>query len=332
MKKEEETLKRKLTELEENPLDAELKDDDILENAEDDISQHSSWDDSYEEDVENEVQKYLDKRLSVSELRTFHTALNIRETLYVEKLEKEKRERNLTNQLGEVFKNSMMSFNDLVLEKDLKEGEVDDALAYWKTKDREFKNFFLFGLKDRKTESQFVMNLNLYFYTRLLLYDICFLTLYNIPSLQVLLPLATEIFFLYAVFRVRFKHNLFTSNFIFLKLAFQSYAIVFWLFLSFCFTLTTQRVINTSIGPVAVRIPVSLFGKEVNRIVQYYALLLVFFAVLAEVLYVAFRIYCFLRDTFKQVRSRIKKLRELAREKKKNKKLNGGGGEGKGEN
>lgn len=320
---------------EESPSE-EIGDDDILENALEIKSENSSWDDSFEEDVEKDIEKFLESKSGNFALTAFQNSTNKRETLFVEKLKKsreknfkkkneekgEKIKKSITNKekleeikkkLAEGLKKKFINFNNTVLEKDLEEGEIDDTLAYWKTKDTEFKKFFLFGLKDIKTKSRFVMNLNLYFYTRLLLYDICFLTLYNIPPLQVLLPLAAEIIFLYAIFRVRFKYHLFTSNFIFFKFAFQSYSVVFWLFLTFCFSFSRDKSIYSPIGFIKISIPVYPFDDDLSKYAQYYALVLVFFAILAENVYLFYSIYCSVRNTVLDILKKRRKKEERRR-------------------
>lgn len=319
-------LDKILEELKENPLDdpfmadkCEKEDEEIIGDALDDEMDNSCdsvWDDSFERYVEEEAKKYIEEKYNEKERKIFYASFNRKETKDVKKMEK-------TNKAGSELKKIKLRISYLLKkkmdsekkEKNNKkntEEDIDDSMAYWKVKETEFKKFFMLGMKQKKNHSKYVINLNLYFYTRLLLFDICFLTLYNLPWLQILLPLTTEIIFLAFIFKARYTYDLFETRFFFYKLAFQSYAIVLWLFLALCFSFSTSMIISTSIGYLRVSVPYYPFDTWLSKYSQYYALILVFLALLMENIFLVYKIISSVKESFAQClkKKRVKKKRE----------------------
>lgn len=273
------------------------EDDQILANALDDSdSDASDWGDEFEKDVIKEVFIFLKEQYMEDELKIFSAMKD-----NGEELNDDGDQLGPTKKvIGAVKKLITDGFKHRKIEGDLgekaavlddKEDETtNETYAYWKIKKVEFKKFFLLGIKNKKTPSVYAKNINLYFYTRLLLYDICFLTLFNTPTLQVLIPLTAEIIYLYFIFRAKFTYNLFTSSLFFFKLAFQGYAIVSWLFVTLLYTFSTAKLVQTSMGKIRIKTPLNLLNDTWSDSVQYLALFLVFLAVFMENLFLLFKI------------------------------------------
>lgn len=164
-----------------------------------------------------------------------------------------------------------------------------DCLDFWNFKQREFKKFFYTGMHMNKKTTIFgVKYLNLFFYGRLLVFDICFLGLHMLPVAQITIPLLFELFFFITIIKADKKENLFTSRVVYIKLGFQSIALMFWLTMCLCSCLTISRV---SINGLRSKEPYHLFPKELDEFLQWTAVLLIFFAVFFEFFHLFYKIY-----------------------------------------
>lgn len=80
-----------------------------------------------------------------------------------------------------------------------------------------------------------------YYFFRMCLLDICYLTLGDLPSLQILLPLTIEGIFIALVFVTAKVTTVFGSKFVLFRLALQGISIFMWLFMAYIGTMKSEK-------------------------------------------------------------------------------------------
>jgi hypothetical protein len=80
-----------------------------------------------------------------------------------------------------------------------------------------------------------------YYFFRMCLLDICYLTLGDIPTLQIILPLTIEGIFIVIVLITAKLTNVFGSRFVVFRLALQGISIFMWLFMAYVGTMKSEK-------------------------------------------------------------------------------------------
>jgi hypothetical protein len=169
------------------------------------------------------------------------------------------------------------------------EEEIDktipsDKLYYWDFKVTQYRNFFLTGLRYKKTvlSRTRVKYINFYFNTRLLIYDICFLSLQSLPQLQIAIPMFMELLFLQVVFECQRKYSIFEHTVTFYKLAFQEFALIFWHLVALMNSFVDYGV---NVYGLRTKAPLYYLNPGTDSAIQYTAILLIFLAIFVEILH-----------------------------------------------
>lgn len=98
------------------------------------------------------------------------------------------------------------------------------------------------GIKPEKLNLPPIMKFfTFYYFFRMCLLDICYLTLGNIPTLQILLPLTVEGVFIVIVLITAKLTNVFGSKFVVFRLVLQGVSIFMWLFMAYIGTMKSEK-------------------------------------------------------------------------------------------
>jgi hypothetical protein len=192
-------------------------------------------------------------------------------------------------------------------------------LDYRNFKDAEYRKFFTKGMKDKPTKSGFVIFINFFLFFRLGIFDICYLTLSNLPQFQISCLITLEFVFFFMIQKCMWKYKLFSNWFEYTRLTWQSVAILFWLFLSLIYSFKLEGVQKNGLRVVEYH---QYFSPMMGVKMQWWCLFLLFFALFFEILHVFHNMVKSIRDWFrfrkraKEYEQRKKERRQRRKEKK----------------
>lgn len=95
---------------------------------------------------------------------------------------------------------------------------------------------------DKLTLPSILKFFTFYYFFRMCLLDVCYLTLADIPTLQILLPLFIEGIFIMVVIVGARKTNVFGSKFVIFRLVMQGVSIFMWLLMAYMGTLKSEKI------------------------------------------------------------------------------------------
>ena len=193
--------------------------------------------------------------------------------------------------------------------KNLKKKQEDSAVDYRKVKDQEFKRFFTNGLVEKPVDSKIVIYINFFLFFRLGIFDICYLTLGHLPQIQIGTLMTMETIFFLMILRGQFKYKLFKTFFIFFRLAWQSLAIWFWLFMAFQYSHKKYTTQENGLRSIEVIYP---YESITDVRMQWSALFLVFIALFFEIVHAVHQVMISIKEWYelKKEGSKLKNKKE----------------------
>jgi len=162
-----------------------------------------------------------------------------------------------------------------------KVNERADVFDYEKIKEKEFTSFFLNGLDAKPLSSRFVIFINFYLVMRVMCYDLCYISLGFLPQTQILTMLALETVLMMMICRAQIRYSLFKTKFTFLRLLSQSFAIWFWLLVSWSYSF--EEVLFLPNG-LRIKEAVQPFSSGFDFTIQWLAIFFIFLALLLEII------------------------------------------------